>query len=90
MWSKLIIKFSCEEITIPSNLDKLKATVVNIKECYVNNKILIHLFHTFNFLFFQIWCIPGTVLFNLLGGAVFGVIKGTIICLIVGFILILA
>ena len=44
-----------------------------------------HLFHAIYFVFLQVWCIPGTVLFNLLGGAVFGVTKGTVICLLVNF-----
>ncbi len=67
----------------PTNLEKLKELINNIQGCYKENMFLIHLFHAVNFVFLQVWCIPGTVLFNLFGGAVFGVLFGTIICLCV-------
>lgn len=77
----LITEKGCGEIFFPTNLDKLKVLIKNIQDCYDNNKLLIHAFHAINFVFLQVWCIPGTVLFNLFGGAVFGVLKGTLVCL---------
>ena len=41
------------------------------------------LFFFSNFLSLQTWCIPGTVFFNLLGGAIFGMKIGFPICLFV-------
>ncbi|KAL4455486.1 hypothetical protein ABPG74_012638 [Tetrahymena malaccensis] len=38
-------------------------------------------FEVSNFLFLQTWCIPGTFVFNLLGGALFGIKVGFPICL---------
>ncbi len=39
------------------------------------------LFQMSNFLFLQTWCIPGTFIFNLLGGALFGTKVGFPVCL---------
>jgi hypothetical protein len=73
----------CGDLYFPTNLNSLKDLCEGLLKCYDGNLIGIHLFHAICFLFLQTWCIPGTVLFNLFGGAVFGVTFGTITCLIV-------
>lgn len=82
-YNYIIFLFRCGTISFPRNLEQLKTLISNINGCYSDNKLVIHLFHAFNFVFLQVWCIPGTVLFNLFGGAVFGTLKGTFICLCV-------
>lgn len=74
---------NCGDLFFPSNLDSLKTLVNDVNVCYVDNKLGIHIIHMICFIFLQTWCIPGTILFNLFGGAVFGVYKGFIFCLIV-------
>lgn len=80
----------CGDLYFPTNLNSLKDLCEGLQKCYEENVFSIHLFHAICFLFLQTWCIPGTVLFNLFGGAVFGAYYGTITCLIVFFYLYLA
>jgi hypothetical protein len=78
-----ILSTSCSQLFFPTNLESLKTLSHNLINCYKIHTIEIHLFHAVSFLFLQTWCIPGTSLFNLFGGAVFGIYYGTAICLIV-------
>jgi hypothetical protein len=78
-------KFSCAKIFFPTHLEDLKILCDSLLKCYDDHQLQIHIFHALCFVFLQTWCVPGTVFFNLFGGAVFGVYKGTIICLIVKF-----
>lgn len=73
----------CGNVYFPLNLDDLKQLVSEIKGCYLSAPYLVYFIHMICFVFLQAWCIPGTVLFNLFGGAVFGVTKGFMLCLIV-------
>ena len=82
IWIKDNYLISCGELSYPSNLENLKLNVSNIKNCYENNKISIHIMHMICFIFLQTWCIPGTIIFNLFAGAVFGLYKGFLCCLV--------
>jgi hypothetical protein len=64
----------------------MKSLIDNINGCYEEHYLIIHLFQGINFLYLQIWCIPGAILFNILAGAVFGIWNATIICLVVSFL----
>jgi len=76
---------------MPLSLDKLKTLINNVQGCYSDNVLFVQLWHGMIFLYLHIWNIPGAVLFNLFGGAIFGTMTGTIICLIVskGFLFII-
>ena len=43
---------------------------------------MVVLFHCSCFYFLQVWCIPGTFIFNLLGGALFGIKTGFVLCVL--------
>ena len=85
-FTKYSLKNSCGDLNFPLNLEDLKNQVNNINMCYNDNKFSIHIIHMICFIFLQTWCIPGTLLFNLFGGAVFGLKLGFILCLLVSFI----
>ena len=74
---------SCGKLSFPLNLEDLKQQVENIDNCFKTNRLPIHIIHMLCFVFLQTWCIPGTLLFNLFGGAIFGLKLGFILCLTV-------
>lgn len=83
---RVIIKsylHSCANLTFPTNLDLLKELSVKLTACKDKHYTVISIFHITCFLFLQTWCIPGTIIFNLMGGVIHGAYKGTIICAIV-------
>lgn len=77
------LKNNCDKLIYPKNLEILKSQINNVLKCYNYNKSLIYVIHMICFVFLQTWCIPGTIIFNLFGGAVFGIKLGFILCLIV-------
>ena len=66
----------------PLSLDdckELSATLVSHLDPHFWTLVL---FHMTGFFFLQTWCIPGTFFFNLLGGSLFGVKLGWVLCVL--------
>ena len=71
--------------TWPSTFEESKRVIEKFRLYYEAHPILVFAFHCAGFLFLQTWCIPGTVFYNLFGGAIFGMALGWSICLFVLF-----
>lgn len=52
-------------------------------DCFIRNKLPILIIHMTGFIFFQTWCIPGTIFFNLFAGACFELHIAVFLCLLV-------
>lgn len=52
-------------------------------DCFIRNKLPILIIHMTGFIFFQTWCIPGTIFFNLFAGACFELHIAFFLCLLV-------
>eukprot|EP01017_Pseudomicrothorax_dubius_P048490 TRINITY_DN8831_c0_g1_i1.p1 TRINITY_DN8831_c0_g1~~TRINITY_DN8831_c0_g1_i1.p1 ORF type:complete len:245 (+),score=18.85 TRINITY_DN8831_c0_g1_i1:64-798(+) len=69
------------EVGFPTSFEKAKTIANELSSSLSTHYMDLLLFHVSSFLFLQTWCIPGTFVFNLLGGAMFGSFLGFLICL---------
>jgi uncharacterized membrane protein YdjX (TVP38/TMEM64 family) len=69
-------------IGFPTNFDKAKLFAETFRGYLHTNYVDLLLFQFSNFVFLQTWCIPGTFMFNLLGGALFGMEVGFPLCIL--------
>jgi len=69
------------KIGYPTTFEKAQKLALVLRNYLSTSYFTLLLFQTSSFLFLQTWCIPGTFLFNLLGGALFGMYVGFPICL---------
>jgi len=70
------------KIGFPTSFDKAKLFAETFRGYLETNFIDLLLFQFSSFVFLQTWCIPGTFLFNLLGGALFGMEVGFPLCIL--------
>ena len=68
------------------NLDDAKQITLGFSKHLDTHFWLLSMFHMTSFYFLQTWCIPGTFVFNLLGGSLFGVTRGFIYCVLMNAI----
>ncbi len=66
----------------PTTIQDAQKIASIFKEYYESDFSMLVLFHCSCFYFLQVWCIPGTFIFNLLGGALFGIKTGFILCVL--------
>jgi len=70
------------QIGFPTNFDQAKVFAETFRGYLETNYVDLLIFQFSSFVFLQTWCIPGTFLFNLLGGALFGMEAGFILCVL--------
>ncbi|EGR28718.1 snare associated golgi, putative [Ichthyophthirius multifiliis] len=70
-----------KNVGFPTSFEKAQIFSKIMSSNLDQNYYILLLFVASNFLFLQTWCIPGTFVFNLLGGALFGIQVGFPVCL---------
>jgi len=70
------------KVGFPQSFDQAKIFAETFRGYLQTNYFDLLLFQFSSFLFLQTWCIPGTFMFNLLGGALFGLTVGFPLCVL--------
>ncbi|KRX02047.1 hypothetical protein PPERSA_07692 [Pseudocohnilembus persalinus] len=71
-----------KEVGFPLNFEQAQQFSKLMSNYVESNYYTLLFFQASNFLFLQTFCVPGTFIFNLLGGAFFGVKVGFIVCVL--------
>ena len=66
----------------PSSIEEVKNLSNLMKEHAVTRYFTCVVFHWAGFYFLQTWCIPGTFMFNLLSGSLFGTLQAWMFCVV--------
>jgi len=70
------------QVGFPTNFEQAQVFAKTFKNYLHSHYYELMLFEFSSFLFLQTWCIPGTFVFNLLGGALFGLTVGFPLCVL--------
>lgn len=69
-----------DTLKFPGNLEELKLIASSLIKFQLNHPMYVHTLFFSSYLYKQTFAIPGSVFLNLLSGALYGPLKGTIVC----------